>query len=252
VARAGEAGIARAALQQRLPDPPRTVEAALTKLSAARALVRWDKERGAVIDAGALQNLKQTALAAVDSFHAAHPLVEGMPREELRAKVSGEVKLLHLVLESLAEEGALRVERETVRRPGHEPARQQARAQVAPLAERALALWAQAALQPPRPVEAAAALGVQPAALTPVIDLLARGGSLVRMKDLVFERRAVDELRGRLVEHLKVHGQITPQEWKELVGASRKFAIPLAEYFDAEKVTMRVGEVRKLRGLGAR
>jgi selenocysteine-specific elongation factor len=51
------------------------------------------------------------------------------------------------------------------------------------------------------------------------------------------------------VAALREKGQITAQEWKELVGASRKFAIPLAEYFDAEKVTMRVGEVRKLRGL---
>ena len=76
-----------------------------------------------------------------------------------------------------------------------------------------------------------------------------RGGSLVRMKDLVFHTAAVDALRDKLVAHLKAHAQITPQEWKELVGASRKFAIPLAEHFDGEKLTMRVGEVRKLRGL---
>ena len=82
-----------------------------------------------------------------------------------------------------------------------------------------------------------------------MIDLLVRGGSLVRMKDLVFHAPAVDALREKLVAHLKAHAQITPQEWKELVGASRKFTIPLAEHFDAEKLTMRVGEVRKLRGL---
>jgi selenocysteine-specific elongation factor len=194
VARAGEAGLARADLLRRLADPPRAVEAALARLQAARAVVRWDKERGAVIDAGALASLAQTALAAVDSFHAAHPLVEGMPREELRAKVSGEVKLLHLVLETLAADGALVVERETVRRPGHEPARREARAQLAPLAERALALWTEAGLQPPRAAEAAAALGVTAAALAPIVDLLVRGGSLVRMKDLVFARGAVDGL----------------------------------------------------------
>ena len=44
-----------------------------------------------------------------------------------------------------------------------------------------------------------------------------------------------------------IQGQITAQEWKELVGATRKFTIPLAEHFDAEKVTLRVGEIRKLR-----
>src|SRR5262249_31601034 len=127
--------------------------------------------------------------------------------------------------------------------------RQKARAGLAPLAERTLALYREAALQPPRPVEAAAALGVDARELTPVLDLLVRGGSLVRMKDLVFDAAAVETLRNRLVAHLTAHGEITAQPWKEMVGASRKFAIPLAEHFDAEKLTLRVGEVRKLRGL---
>jgi selenocysteine-specific elongation factor len=249
VARAGEAGIARAALQMRLPQPPRAVDAALAKLSAARALVRYDKERGAVIGQAALASLEARAVAAVAAFHAAQPLLPGMPREELRAKVSSDVKLLHLVVESLAAAGALAADRDTVRLPAHDPARQQARAGLAPLAERTLAVYAAAALQPPRPVEAAATLGVDPRELSPVVDLLVRGGSLVRMKDLLFHAPSVEALRERLVAHLKAHAQITPQEWKELVGASRKFSIPLAEHFDAEKVTMRVGEVRKLRGL---
>ncbi len=249
VARAGEGGIARAALQMRLPDPPRAVDAALSKLSAARALLRYDKERGAVIGEAALESLKQRAAAAVAAFHAAQPLLPGMPREELRAKVSSDVKLLHLVVESLAADGALVADRETVRLPAHDPARQKAQAGLAPLAERALTLWAEAGLQPPRPVEAAAALGVDVRALEPVVELLVRGRSLVRMKDLVFHAPAVDALRDELVAHLKAHAQITPQQWKELVGASRKFTIPLAEHFDAEKLTMRVGEVRKLRGL---
>jgi selenocysteine-specific elongation factor len=251
VARAGEAGIARAALQMRLPYAPRAVDAALAKLSASRAILRYDKERGAVIGDAALAALKQRATAAVAAFHAAQPLLPGMPREELRAKVAGEVKLLHLVVESLAADGALVADRENVRLPAHDPARQKAQAGLAPLAERALALWAEAALQPPRPVEAAASLAVDPRELAPVIDLLVRGGSLVRMKDLVFHAPAVDALRDKLVAHLKAHTQISPQEWKDMVGASRKFAIPLAEHFDNEKLTMRVGEVRKLRGLRA-
>ena len=51
-----------------------------------------------------------------------------------------------------------------------------------------------------------------------------------------------------LLAHLEKHGQITPLEWKDIVGASRKYSIPLAEHFDAEKLTLRVGEIRKLRG----
>jgi selenocysteine-specific elongation factor len=248
VARAGTAGITRAALQMRLGYPPRAVEAALGKLSASRALLRYDKERGAVVGKAALEALAQAALAAVDTFHAAQPLAAGMPREELREKVTGEVKLLHLVLETLAADGAVVVERDTVHRPSHAPARDQARASLQPVAERALALFAGGGLAPPRPVEAAASLGVDARELQPVLELLVRGGSLIRVKDLLFDKLAVDGLRARLVAHLQSRGQITPQEWKEMVGASRKFAIPLAEHFDAEKLTLRVGEGRKLRG----
>jgi selenocysteine-specific elongation factor len=57
----------------------------------------------------------------------------------------------------------------------------------------------------------------------------------------------VDDLRERLVGYLKEHKEITTQSFKELVGQSRKFVIPLSEYFDREKVTLRVGEKRVLR-----
>ena len=54
-------------------------------------------------------------------------------------------------------------------------------------------------------------------------------------------------LRTRLVAFLDAHKTIDAQQWKELTGASRKFTIPLAEYFDAEKLTLRVGDVRRKR-----
>jgi selenocysteine-specific elongation factor len=57
----------------------------------------------------------------------------------------------------------------------------------------------------------------------------------------------VAELRGRLVAFLDAHKTIDAQQWKDLTGASRKFTIPLAEFFDAEKLTLRVGEVRRKR-----
>ena len=248
VERAGRDGITRAALQMRLPFSPRVADAALARLASSRAIVRYDKERGAFVAKAALDELKHDAAAAVDAFHAAQPLAPGMPREELRAKVSPDVRLLHLVLESLAATGGLVVDRDTVRRAEHDPARTRAQEALAPLAERALALFAAAALQPPRAVEAAATLAVTPDALQPVLDMLVRGGSLVRVKDLLFHAPAVDALRDKLRAHFAAARELTPQQWKELVGASRKFAIPLAEHFDGEKLTMRVGEVRKLRG----
>jgi selenocysteine-specific elongation factor len=250
VERAGTAGIARAALQMRLPTTPRATEAALSRLLSTRAIIRVDRDRGLVVARAAFEALRAAAVAAVDAHHAARPLDAGLPREELRTRLvgaEGDARLAHAVVESLERDGELEIAREVVRRRGHDPARAQAATSLAPLAERVGALYREAALQPPRPVEAAAALGVDRAELERALDLLARGRVVARVKDLWFHADALAALRARLCAFLDERGQITPQEWKELVGGSRKFAIPLAEYFDAEKVTLRIGDIRKLR-----
>jgi selenocysteine-specific elongation factor len=248
VERAGARGIERAALQMRLAPAPRVVDAALQRLQGARRVVRYDKERGALIGQGALAELKAAALAAIAAFHASQPLDAGMPREALRAQVAEDPRLLHVVVDALAQEQAIVVERELVRLPSHDARRTRAASGLEPMAERVVRLYAEAALQPPRVAEAAAALKAEPREIEQALELLARGGSILRIKDLCFHRPAIDGLRERLVAHLRDKGQITPQEWKDLVGATRKFTIPLAEHFDAEKVTLRVGDLRKLRG----
>jgi selenocysteine-specific elongation factor len=241
VERAGTAGVTRAALQMRLGR--RLGDASFANLLGKRQIVRYDKERGAVIAAGALDELQRSAVEQVEAFHAAQPLAEGMPREELRAKLTDDPKLLHVVLEAL--KGKLIVERDYVKLPTHDTKKTSTGLQ--PLAERVAKLFAEAQLAPPRPAEAAVALGAEIKELERVIDLLARGGTLLKIKDLVFHKDAVDGLRRKLTAFLVEKTQITPQEWKELVGQTRKFAIPLAEHFDAEKLTLRIGDLRKLR-----
>jgi selenocysteine-specific elongation factor len=248
VQRAGTAGVSRAGLQMRLGLTPRAVEAILERLQGARQVVRYDRERGALISAQSLTELKSTVAEALDAFHAAHPLADGMPREELREKITADPKLLHVVLEALGAEKQIVVEREVVRRPGHDVARSRSASGLAPLAERAAELWRKAALGPPRIAEAAVQLGSDAKEVERAVEMLGKGGTLLRVKDLWFHKAAVDELRARLIGHLSEKGQITPQEWKEMVGGTRKFAIPLAEHFDAEKLTLRVGDLRKLRG----
>ena len=105
-----------------------------------------------------------------------------------------------------------------------------------------------AGVEPPRPKELPAAVGLPDAAVASALDRLVAGKHAVKIKpDLVMHARAVDDVRARLVAFLEAHGTIDAQQWKELTGASRKFTIPLAEFFDGEKLTLRVGDVRRLR-----
>jgi selenocysteine-specific elongation factor len=97
--------------------------------------------------------------------------------------------------------------------------------------------------------ELPAAAGASAADVAAVLKLLLAEGTAVRVSpDLYADAAAVAGLRERLVAFLRSRGGITTQEFKELVGATRKHVIPLAEYFDREKVTLRVGEKRVLRG----
>jgi len=63
----------------------------------------------------------------------------------------------------------------------------------------------------------------------------------------VFHSKVLGRLKDQVVEFLKVHGEISPTQFKELIGASRKYAIPLLEYCDREKITLRIGDVRRIR-----
>ena len=249
VAWAGVQGIARGDLQMRVPSTPRETEAALTRLLGARTVIRYDREKGALVHQDALALLRAQVLASVDAFHAAEPLKPGVGREELRSKLPPQVspRLFHLVVESLTSERALTTDKDIVRRPGHDVAASQQAKGLAPLAERVSALYRDSGLAPPRPAEVVASLQADEKGVREAIELLTRGGTLVRVQDLHFARVALDGLRVRLVAYLNEHGQITAQEWKELVGQTRKFTIPLAEFFDGEKLTLRVGETRKLR-----
>jgi len=81
-----------------------------------------------------------------------------------------------------------------------------------------------------------------------VLEVMVKDGALIKAtEELYFHKSAIEGLEGRLVDFLKTHGEITTPQFKDLTGASRKYAIPLVEYFDRNQVTVRVGDSRVLR-----
>ena len=79
------------------------------------------------------------------------------------------------------------------------------------------------------------------------LEGLVKSGAVLRAKELHFDPGAVAALREKLVAYLEKRREITVPEFKELTGLSRKYIIPLLEYFDLAKVTLRVGDKRVLR-----
>jgi selenocysteine-specific elongation factor len=173
-----------------------------------------------------------------------------VPSEALRTSTPRaarlEARVFQALLARLAAAGELTQEADLVRRKGFSP--EVAESRRADLLSRVVRALDQAGLGPPSPKELALAVGAEAGAVLEALGILVRRGQAVRVKaDLYFGKGAVDGLRDRLRAFLAERGQISAQEWKALVGASRKYAIPLAEHFDAEKVTLRVGEIRRLR-----
>lgn len=81
-----------------------------------------------------------------------------------------------------------------------------------------------------------------------MIKVLVDQGVLVKVKqDLYYHRQALERVQADLVDYLQAHGRIAAPQFKQMTGLSRKFLIPLLEYFDAIHLTIRVGDERQLR-----
>jgi selenocysteine-specific elongation factor len=195
--------------------------------------------------------LGERLVAAVAEFHRAKPLAAGISREELRGRLPKvtDPRLFSRLLAGLVERGQLVAEGDHVRAPSHRAA---AGAEGGALKAHVAAALSKAGLTPPWLSELPALVHATPAEVAAVLKLLVAEGAAVRVSaELYFDVGAVHALRERLVAHLRARREITTQEFKDLVGATRKHVIPLAEYFDREKVTLRVGDKRVLRGEGA-
>ncbi len=257
--RRGLVGTSLLDLQRSLPFGAETLRKTLFALVEAKQLVRIEEipetELGAWISPAALLSIREGVVATVSHAMKTHPAQDGLAKEALRTQLGGRLKataprLLEAVCQLLLREGVLLLDRERLQVPTTAPKPVDSAPVLA-----LLAVLKQAGLAGPRLEELPVLLDKQtpkPPALRPeelkrLIEPLVRRGDVVRLKDLLFHRSAIDDLRTRLVSYLSGQREISPAEFKELVGQSRKYSIPLAEYFDSQRVTLRVGDQRRLR-----
>ena len=114
--------------------------------------------------------------------------------------------------------------------------------------ERVEGLFRKSGFAPPTREEALAELRLSPKLFENILVYLVDEGRLVRVNEKIFYHAdGIRDARGLLLEHLRKSGKITAGEFRDLLGGSRKFAIPLLEYFDGALVTRREGDYRVLR-----
>jgi len=181
----------------------------------------------------------------VERFHKENPLSPGITREDLRASLGRRVRseTFRAALEELASERKLDVQGEIVKRGGSQisllPEEAQAKGEI----EKA---FADAGLAVPSVKEVLAKLSVESKRTEKLLQILLREKNLVRVSsELIFHRDALAHLKVQLSAYKKAKGErISVPVFKELTGITRKYAIPLLEYLDRERVTRRAGDER--------
>ncbi len=194
------------------------------------------------------ENIKAMLLHSLKEYHRQHPLVPGIVREELRTGLHRpvEIKVFNYCLAELLKKGEIVQEESLLRLKDHEVALKADEKEL----ERELLEWFMAkGLKTPTIKETMEQFEAYPAQMVKeVMSIHLRDGRLLKISEsLYYSREIFDPLVEKVIHFLKENEKMDAQAFKELTGLSRKFSIPILEYLDRAKVTMRVGDSRILR-----
>jgi selenocysteine-specific elongation factor len=217
-----------------------TIESAITGLQT-RQVIRVGE---VLLSSAAWEGIKMQMVSALDEFHRRNPLVGGINKGELRAQAGASEVVFQAILQQLVQERRLAVSGDLVSLAGRGVVMKDEEAESKKKIEDA---FAAAALKVPALNEVLAGLKIDKVRAQKIVTLLLRDKVLTKVSDeLVFHRSALEDLRKRVSAHKAKSATIDVATFKELTGVSRKYAIPLLEYLDRERVTKRVGDLRQI------
>ena len=220
----------------------------LSKLAESGQAFCYNKADAIWISAAHLTEAAHIYLRALADFHTQEPLKAGLPKGALFCALGRNTppKLAQFVLERLLKSKELLAENELLKLPSHNisPAANQSA-----LCGALLAILNRDPLIPPSFKELLTELQVTRKEGLLAISLLSAEGRLVKIsEELYFTAEAVMHYQNLALEWLGQHDDLTPGDFKEISGLTRKYLIPLLEYFDRARLTIRIGDKRQLRG----
>jgi len=245
---AGYRGIGEGELATRIGVFGKKLKKLLQQPVSSGRITVIDSETRRMVAGTVLERLTGTICDTLESFHRENPLKTGVAKEELRSSLRAAVdqKLFNYALNQLLRKGLLEQDGSEVRLAGHK-----VRLQVDEKAmqTKISSLYREAGLRPPNTKDVLVRFGeFPPEQIRQVIDLLIQKGELVKVNEsLTFDARALERLKDEVEQFIRREGEIDAPRFKELTGLTRKFSIPLLEYFDKIKLTIRIGDKRVLR-----
>jgi selenocysteine-specific elongation factor len=265
--RAGVGGLSKSELAMRSGIYGKRLARELEPLLSSRKVVCFEGEGQRLIHGKVYGALKEKALDFLETFHHDNPLVQGLSKEELRSRLfpttgvlkhgfqspnhqitkSPNQRLFQMLLSDLVKSGKVAHEKDLVRLSSHHVTLGDEEKEI----RRELELiFKQAGFQPPFREDALGCIAGHKKAADTIFDLMVREGILVRLKeDLYFHHSILDRIKDMVIRFIKEHGDLGINEFRDLAGGlSRKYMIPLLEYLDNQRTTIRIGDKRKLRG----
>ena len=217
---------------------------ALVSIGGAAAL--GDRAPALYLPSERYGEIEESIKRSLREFHAEKPLADGMVKETLKKKVLGswDRKAAEVFLDSLLRQGALESHGKVISLPGGKATVTEEQVH---LIDQIVKMIEHHAFSPPTLSELSAELSLDRQMLSDLIAIAEKQGGVCRVSpELYFSPGAIKQIEKSLRESIRPEG-ITVSEFRTLIGTTRKYALPLLEYFDRMKITSRVGDVRKLR-----
>jgi selenocysteine-specific elongation factor len=184
---------------------------------------------------------REKVTQTLKDFHAKNPLKPGMSKEELKVKLNMEPKLFTGLITSLKD---VVTEKEIVRLKTFSTVLSQAEES---LKAKIVELLQKGGFQPPMKEELSQSLKLDQKHLSDILKLLVKEGTLVRISDSMYLTASVyNEMIGKLKDFFRKKSEMTVAEFRDILATTRKYTLPILEYLDSIKVTLRVGDIRKL------
>jgi len=246
--RTGFSGINLRGLTFRLGVNAKKIREALESLFSGKKAILLDSEDTTVISAYFYNQLEELIVKNIAAYHKKSPLQEGISKEQLKETLGRAIsaKLFNLALRSLVKKETIVSDKDNVRLAGHQV---QLAGDLDSLRHNIARIYSEAGLTPPSLTDVVNDFKDQKAKAQSIIKLMLKDGDLIKInEEMCFSSEALGKLRDDYKAMLVKDGKATPATFKDLTSLSRKYIIPLMEYFDVNKLTVRVGDHRILRG----
>lgn len=244
---AGTSGINFAQLHVATNLSKKKLHNLLQDLNAKQKIFLFDKDEYRYVLSQVVNDLTNDLLEYIRTYHKKYPMQSGITRAMVTTSWGKDLppKLVHFILERCQKQETLIAEQEILRLPEHKVSLAKDQVQ---LKERLLNAYIQAGTTPPNFRDILNSLNVSKEEAIPVLRLLFEEGKLVKVKnELYFSKQSLNQIKQLVLDYFARNSELTPSNFKQLTGLTRKYSIPLLEYLDKEKITIRVGDVRQLR-----